>query len=189
MPDTPPTTDAPEAATTDDLQAQLRTLQAAKERLEKDLHKHRTRADDLQKAQEEAATKALAEKSLQEQLDALRKQLDEKDAAAIAAAERATLAERKAALAGKVVDADAAVKLLNPDKHLDKDGAVDVDAFLSDFSFMSPQRSVTPAPGGSGGAPRAPSPTAQIDALLKSGRHEDRGLAAQLMAEQMKGTH
>lgn len=187
MPDTPTTTDAPEATTTDDVQAQLKTLQAAKERLEKDLHKHRTRADDLQKAQEEAATKALAEKSLQEQLEALKKQLDEKDAAASAAAERATLAERKVTLAGKVVDPDAALKLLNPDRHLTQDGAVNVDALLSDFSFLAPTKSVTPAPGGSGGAPRAPNPSARIDALLQTGRHEDRGLAAQIMAEQMKG--
>lgn len=144
MPDTEkPTTEtkAPEAEaatpTVEELTAQLETLTGKYERAQKDLGKFRTRADELEAARKTAEEKALSEKGLQEQLDATRKQLTEKEQAAADAAARATAAERRAALAGKVADPTAALKLLDETKHLDSDGQVKVDDLLKDYPFLA----------------------------------------------------
>src|SRR5690606_2927555 len=119
------------------LKAELDKQVAKNERLRKDLDKFRTRADEVTAAQKAAEEKALAEKTLAEQVEALKAQLVEKDKAAQEAAEKALTAERRAALTGKVADATAALKLLDPDKHLTEDGQVNVDALLADYSFLA----------------------------------------------------
>ncbi|AFZ66075.1 capsid assembly scaffolding protein Gp46 family protein [Deinococcus peraridilitoris] len=70
-----------------------------------------------------------------------------------AAEDRVTAAERRAALTGKVVNADAALKLMDPDKHLDAEGNLNVDALLKDHPYLAPttQSAGATAPNGGGG--------------------------------------
>jgi len=88
-----------------------------------------------------------AEEKLKADLDAANRKAAEAEA-------RVTAAERKASLTGRVVNVDAALKLLDPDKHLDDTGSINVDAFLKDHPYLAPtQQSAGPtAPNGGGGA-------------------------------------
>lgn len=52
------------------------------------------------------------------------------------AEKRAQEAEWRADLAEHVVDAKKAIKLIDPEKHLNEDGSVNVEAFLKDNPFM-----------------------------------------------------
>lgn len=154
MTDTNPAPAATETSTEPltqaDLAKEIETLKAKNDRLLKDVQTHRTRADELKAAQAEAEAKALAEKGLSEQVEVLKARLSEQETAAQAAAARATAAERKAALTGRVVDPEAALKLLT-DKHLSEDGSVNVDALLGDYAFLAPSKGSQPATSGAGG--------------------------------------
>lgn len=111
----------------------------------------------LKELQDAAA--AEAEKKRQAELTAEQRAAEAVKAAearAEAAEARATNAERRAQLTGKVADADAALKLLDPEKHI-KDDKVDVDALLTDFPFLkaTPDARPGPVPVPGGGAPNA----------------------------------
>lgn len=154
MPEETNTSDAnavPEAPTVEELTAQLEALTGKYERAQKDISKFRTRADELEAARKEAEAKSLAEKSLQEQLEALKGQLTEKETAAAEATAKAIAAERKAALAGRVKDADYALYKINqtPDKFI-KGDTVDVDAFLKAYPDHALAKA-GPAPTDGGG--------------------------------------
>ena len=115
-----------------------------------------------------AKEKAKAARSAKEELEAERKKADlseierlkvereEYEKRAMELEQRATVAERKAALTGKVRNVDAALKLLD-DSHIGADGKIDVDAFLSSYDFLKPIEAPTspsvggPNPAGGGG--------------------------------------
>ena len=61
-----------------------------------------------------------------------------------------TRAQRKA-LEGKVVDVDAAMKLLDPAKHLDDEGDVRLPDLFRDYSFLEARSLPPTAPNGGGG--------------------------------------
>lgn len=108
-------------------------------------------ARDRKAREAEAKTKAEREK-----MDAEARAKAEKDEAeqrAQAAEQRALNAERRADLAGKVIDPAAAIKLLDPDKHLDKDGNVKVEALLKDYPYLAPTQRGASAPGAGGAHP------------------------------------
>lgn len=56
-------------------------------------------------------------------------------------AERAarTSAERRASLAGKVVDPEGALKLIDEEKHVDENG-INVEALLADYPYLAPNQ-------------------------------------------------
>lgn len=111
---------------------------------------------DRKAREAEAKQKAEREKMDAEQrAQAEKKEAEERAAAAEA---RALAAERRAALAGHVVDPAAAIKLLDPEKHLDRDGNVVVEKLLKDFPFLAPQQQPKgpSAPGAGGTHPANP---------------------------------
>lgn len=109
-------------------------------------------ARDRKTREAEAKTKAERDKMDAEQRLAAEKK-DAEDRAR-AAEERAVAAERRASLAGHVVDPAAAIKLLDPEKHLDKDGNVSVEKLLKDFPFLAPGKPGPSAPGAGGAHPK-----------------------------------
>jgi len=106
--------------------------------------------------------KAKAAKAERERLETERRKADmteaerlkiEKEEAekrAAVAEERAVTAERRASLTGKVIDPEAAMRLLTDD-HLTEDGSIDVDALLKSYPFLTPSNTGTPPTRGSGG--------------------------------------
>lgn len=157
---TNPTPEAPTAqdATGTSPQDELEALRAKYERAQADIKKFRTRADEVEQAKKAAEEEALKQKTLEEQLEAYKRQAAEASEKLSAAEQARITAERRASLTGKVRNADAALKLLDPDKHLTADGQVNVDALLRDFDFLAatPERPVAPtamgAPNQSGRA-------------------------------------
>lgn len=164
---------------------ELEALKAKYERAQADLTKFRTRADEVTAAQKEAEAKALAEADATKKAELLAAKVAELEKAAAEAAAKAVAAERRAALTGKVVDPTAALKLLDPEKHLDSDGNVNTEALVADYPFLKAGAVIAPATSGSGTNPKPPTPTAAVDALLKSGRQEDKARAAALLAQTM----
>lgn len=83
----------------------------------------------------------------------------------------ATVTERSQALTGKVADPAAAQKLLDPEKHLNKDGTVNTEALLSDFPFLAPSaQPAATSPDGAGGAQNMPAGnSADLDKAVASG--------------------
>lgn len=75
---------------------------------------------------------------------------------------------RKAALTDKVADADLALKILDPAKHLNPDGSVKIDALLADHPILTP--TVT-SPDGGGGKQGGGVPA--LDTALASGSTGD----------------
>lgn len=129
----------------------------------------RVKLKELQDAQAaEAEAKRQAELTAEQRAAEAVKAAEAKAAEAEA---RAVAAERRAQLTGKVVDADAALKLLDPEKHV-KDDNVDLDALLADFPFLkaTPDAKPGPAPVPGGGAPN--SGASSMNALIrqKAGR-------------------
>lgn len=171
----------PEAPTPQvDPAKELETLRAKYERAQKDLAKFRTRAEEVEAAQKEAEEKALAEKSLAEQLEAVKSKLAEQEQAAQAAAERATAAERKAALTGKVADPDLALLALDPERHLNEDGSVNVDALLADRPVLAPTKPSVPGTPGAGGSLNTRTITnAALQEQIKNARTRSERIALQ----------
>jgi hypothetical protein len=89
----------------------------------------------LVKAREEAAQQALEQAQMTE-AEKYKLQLEEQKTALQAANERATTAERKSALVGKVADVNAALKLLEPE-HILEDGSVNTELFLGKYPFLA----------------------------------------------------
>lgn len=107
------------------------------EKLRKEAASYRTRAKELE-AQNEEAKKA-AERAKMDEVEAAKAEATELREALEAARHEAQRATWKAGLTGKVVNPDAALKLLDPEKHMTDDGNVDVDALLSEYDFLAPQ--------------------------------------------------
>jgi hypothetical protein len=163
MSDSPDTTTAPEAVTATtpalDAAAELEALRAKYEKAQKDIEKFRTRADAVEAAQKAAEAERLKSAPLEERLKALEAEREELTLRATREAEARVNAERLAALAGKVANPRAALKLLE-DSHLTSDGGVDVDAFLAEHPYLAPSaRPVAPA------ITNAPAPVPNAGAL------------------------
>lgn len=142
----------------------------------------------------------------------LKEQLEEKDKAAERAkldevermkAEKADLEEKltqaqqqsqraewKASLAGKVANADAALKLLDEERHVDDDGNILVDKLLEDYDFLAPkQEGPTPTTGAGGGTMsgnRAQAATLQ-EQLEKARTRQERVSLQRQIADLQKG--
>lgn len=157
------TKSTPESQQQVDPVQELAALKAKYERAQKDLQTFRTRAEQVEAAQKAAADKALAEADATKRAELLQARVAELEKAQADALAKATAAERRAALAGKVVDPVAALKLLDATRHLDGDGNPDVEKILADYPFLAPCKSDTLAtpvttlressPSGRGGNP------------------------------------
>lgn len=114
------------------------------ERLRKENANYRTKA----KQAEEAAAKAKidAERQKLDEVERLKAEKADSDKRLAEIETRAVNAERKAALTGRVADPTAALKLLDPDKHL-TDGEVNVDALLATYPFLAPAPAGVNIPG------------------------------------------
>lgn len=147
------TNPAPQDGQTPDPIAELEALRAKYERAQKDLTKFRTRAEEVEAAQKAAEEERMKAAPLEERLKAFEVEKQEWTKRAEEAERARVTAERKAALTGKVADANAALKLLD-EAHLDTDGNVNVDALLHAYPFLAPtQPGRAPVPAAN--APRA----------------------------------
>lgn len=165
------------------LKAELEKLTAKYERAQADLVKFRTRAEEVEAAKKAAAEKALAEKSLEEQLAAFKAKAQELEKLASEKEREAVLARREAKLAGKVVDPAAALRLLDEEKHIAKDGSVDVEALLRDYPFLAiEEKQAVNLPGAGTRKGGAADLQTQAMAALKGG---NRAAAAAMMAAGM----
>ncbi len=93
---------------------------------------------------------------------------------------RAIQAQRRADLAGKVADPQAALRLIDEDTHVTEDGAVNVDKLLESYPFLAPQRQ-GPAPTSTGGG-TTPKPATIEQRMAEAERRGDWGTWAQLEA-------
>lgn len=122
------------------------------------------------RAKKDAADKAKAdaeEKAKKAQMGELERATTERAEAEQRATEaetRARLAGYRADLKGEVVDVDAALRLVDDEKHV-KDGSVDVKALLKQYPFLAPTRSTAPGAGGVQGAP-AGDPASSLSAAM-----------------------
>ncbi|HEX2864354.1 MAG TPA: hypothetical protein VHN99_07275 [Deinococcales bacterium] len=132
MPDdtTPATQEAASTTPTPVTETQAPDTTAELARLRQELESVRKEAASYRVKAKESGTKAEQAATLESQLAELRGQVEQERQARVTA-------ERKALLTGKVVDPTAALKLLDPDKHLAGD-AINVDALLTDFPFLKP---------------------------------------------------
>lgn len=153
------------------------------EKLRAENARYRTRAKEAQEAAE--AAKIAAERAKLDEVERLKAELADRDKA-IEEAQAARLnAERQAALTGKVADATAALKLLDPDKHLTDDGLVDTDALLADYPFLAPNKPPSTVSGSGKIAGTMNNPWARETLnLTEQGRimQENPSLAAELQA-------
>lgn len=113
------------------------------------------------KAQYAEEAKTAAERAKLDEVERVKAEKADLEKKAADAEARAIAAERRAALTGKVADASAALKLLDPEKHLDSDGNVNTEALLTDYPFLKP---TTPGATPIGGA----NPRGQKDSSLMS---------------------
>jgi hypothetical protein len=162
MSDADITTLAPDVSTTPldtptvDYAALLEAEKAKNARLKADLDKHRTRADAVEAERLKNAT-------IEEQLAALKQQADDALKRAEAAEAARKHAQLLAAFAGKAVDPEAAVRLLD-DNDFDDDGNVKVDAFFKRRPYLATAPTgVTPTRGAGSSAPGGKN--AQLTAL------------------------
>lgn len=126
---------APEDAPEPTLTLEGATAELARARKEAATYREKLRALE---AAEEAAAEAERRKALTAEQRAAEAEA-KAEAATKAADERVKAAERLVSLTGKVVDPKAALKLLDPEKHLDDSGAIKFDALLESYPFMAPQ--------------------------------------------------
>lgn len=147
---TNPAPTAPENQPPVDPAAELEALKAKYSRAQADLLKFRTRADEVAAAQKAAEEKTLAEADAVKKAELLTAKVAELEKSQADAVAKATAAERRASLTGKVVDPVAALKLLDDAKHLTDDGAVNTDALLADYPFLAPKAGVPVTPGAGG---------------------------------------
>lgn len=144
-------TAAPEATPTTeptpqvDPAAELETLKAKYERAQKDLSKFRTRAEEVEQAQKAAEEKALAEADATKRAELLQAKVAELEKAQADALAKATVAERRAALTGRVSDVDLALAVA--DQHVTEDGTLDVDALLKAHPTLNADQKRVDLPG------------------------------------------
>lgn len=105
----------------------------------------RAKKDAADKAKTEAEERV--KKSKMDDLERATTEKQEAEQRAADAENRARLASYRADLKGEVVDVDAALRLVDDEKHV-KDGSVDVKALLKSFPFLAPVRSTAPGAGG-----------------------------------------
>jgi len=155
------TTDAAQQEATDNPEEQADVFpRDYVEKLRAENAKYRTRAKELEEAQEAAAREAERAKMdelerAQAEMADLKKQLEERDQ--LVKAERAART-----LAGKVVDPEAALRLAEGRDDLWTDDGPNVDAILETFPYLKPQPQATTA------APSSPP---------KGGKEKPRSLA------------
>lgn len=153
------------------------------EKLRRENAKYRTRAQELEEQRKAEEQKRLEQAPLEERLKALEAEREQLTQAAKEAEERRIQAERRAAFAGKVVDPDAAIKLIDPDKHLDADGNVLVDAFITDRPYMAtPASGTQPTRGAGSGLDARRTQRAALEDAIKNARtrHERVALTERL---------
>lgn len=143
------TTQAPEATTTPAApEAQPETFEREYvEKLRKENATYRRKAQEAHEAVE--AAKTAAERAKLDELERVKAEKADVEKRIAELELRSLTAERRAAITGKVADATAALKLLDETRHLDQDGAVKVDALLTDYPFLAPKAlagSSIPAP-------------------------------------------
>lgn len=141
--------------------------QAAVDKIVADRLKRDREKAAAEQAERERLAKLSAEERVKAEKAAAEKRAEEAEARAIAA-------ERRASIAGKVSNPDAALKLLE-DKHLAADGSVNVAAFLKDHPYLAPNYQPTTASGGAGGqhqrnTPEPDSFAAALEADRRAGR-------------------
>ena len=145
---TPPaaetTVTTPPVTTEVDYKAEAEKLQAKYSAAQADLAKFRTRDEQVKTAEAAAETERLRNAPLEDRLKALEAERATEKAELVTERAARTAAERKAALTGKVIDPDAALRLL--DDEFITDGTVDTDAFLKKFPFLAPAAVPTDKP-------------------------------------------
>lgn len=164
------TTDAQEATTTTDTAPETFDREYV-EKLRKENATYRTKA----KAAEEAAAKARldAERQKLDEVERLKAEKADADKRVAELEAKATAAERRAALTGKVADPTAALKLLDPEQHLTEDGSVNVDALLETYPFLAPGKTPTQAstPGAGGNIASKQTQLASLQDQLKNAKN------------------
>jgi len=116
------------------------------------------------KQQQEEARKAAAKATMDAEQRA-KAEKDEAEQRATEAEQRAKLASYRADLKGEVVDVNAALKLIDDEKHVLSDGSVNIKALLKDWPFLQKQGATAPGAGGVQGN-AAPDPRSSFSAAL-----------------------
>lgn len=93
---------------------------------------------DRERKKWEADAEERAKRARMDEAERLKAELADKDKEIATAKAEAANARQVAALTGKVVDAGAALKLLDPERHLAEDGTVNTTALLTDYPFLKP---------------------------------------------------
>lgn len=132
-----PTPEAPEATSESTPPEQEVFPKEYVTKLREEAAKYRTQLREQEAKAEAARQEALKRQPLEEQLTTLTAELEAAKKAATENATRARQANLKAQLAGKVLDADAAMRLLDDD-FVGEDDAVKLDAFLERYAFLKP---------------------------------------------------
>lgn len=107
---------------------------------------------DRERKKWEAESEEKTKRARMDESDRLKADLADRDRRIEEAEAKATAAERRASLTGKVADPAAALRLLDDD-HLNADGNVNVDALLKAYPFLAPTQERASAPAASTGAP------------------------------------
>ena len=137
--ETEPNTEPLEGTTTPETEQQVESFDREYvEKLRKENATYRNKAKAAQEAAEKAKTDA--ERSKLDEVERLKAEKADADKRLADLEQKATAAERRAALTGKVADPVAALKLLDPEAHLDGDGNVNTDALLKSYPFLAPQQ-------------------------------------------------
>lgn len=136
-----------EATETDTQESQPETFpREYVEQLRRENAKYRVEAK--KQAEEAERIKREAERAEMEEAERLKAELQDAKEALEKERSTNTTLQRRQELAGKVIDVDAALKLLDPDAHVKPDGTIDLDAFYDQHPFMRPQgqgKSAVPA--------------------------------------------
>jgi len=129
----------------------------------------------------EAEREEAERRARMDEAERLKAELADRDKAIAEAKAAAEAAERRAALTGKVADPAAALKLLDPEEHVDEEGNVNVDALLKSYPFLAPQQSgPTPTRSGGGSAPTTTSvQLSQLQEQLGKARTRQERIAIQ----------
>ncbi|MDO4246221.1 MAG: hypothetical protein Q4C89_09375 [Deinococcus sp.] len=178
MPDevTPPPAPAPTPNAPAFQPAESMALARENARLLSELNAATTERDQLKTKVADLETKVNSSKEaeLQTQLDALKAEKEALAAEVATFKERDTTAERTKLLDGKVSDVQLALRVLDPEKHLNSDGSLKVDALYTDFPSLAPAGVTTPtAPDGGGGSQRTAAGAPTLERAVESGSIAD----------------
>lgn len=112
----------------------------------------------------EAESEEAAKRARMDEAERLKADIADRDKRIAEAEAKATAADRRASLTGKVADPQAALRLLD-DAHVNDDGTVNIDALLTTYPFLAPTPTgPTATRGAAGGAmPRGKDPTKMTD--------------------------